>query len=257
MKQFPKVSILGVEIHKIATEDVLSTVEKWLECKDKPRIICTPNEDHAMKARRDESFRQIINHADLAVPDGMAIVRASRMLGTPLPGAVNGRLLALELCKLAAARGWSVFFLGGQAGAAESAARKLDASYPTLKVAGSFCPRYGFVLGDDEDKRAVESVTRACPDILLVGLGAPKQEKWITAHLGDLQVPLSIGVGYAFDILGGLVREPPIWITRVGLGWLYRLSIEPKRLWRRYLVEGPVFVSLALKSKCMRRKSFG
>lgn len=254
MVDFPKVRILGVEIHKVITEDVVSIVQTWLEHRDKPRVICTPNADLLMKARRDESFRHVLNNADLSIPDGMAVVYASRILGQPLSETVSGRLIALDICELASRRGWSVYFLGGRVGAASSAANQLQQKHPQLKVAGSYCPRFGFVLGDDEDTRAVDYVRNARPDILFVALGAPKQEKWITAHKDDLRVPLSIGIGYAFDVLGGLIMEPPHWMTDIGLEWLYRLSREPRRLWRRYLLEGALFVMLVLKARLTQPK---
>ncbi len=252
MIKFSKISILGVEIHSVTTDEVLATVDRWLSDKGKPRIICTTNADFVMKARRDGSFRQILNHADLSIPDGMAVVYASRILRRPLSETVSGRLIAPKLCRLAADRGWSVFFLGGRPGAASSTANRLRQEYPGFNVAGNFCPLFGFSLGDKEDKKAVDYVRDTKPDILFVALGAPKQEKWIMAHMDDFNVPLSMGVGYAFDILGGLVSEPPYWMTRIGLEWLCRLAREPRRLWRRYLVDGAIFVSLVLKARWMQ-----
>jgi N-acetylglucosaminyldiphosphoundecaprenol N-acetyl-beta-D-mannosaminyltransferase len=249
MVNFSTISLLGVHIHSATTVEVLTTVDGWLRDKGKPRVICTTNADFVIKARRDKSFREIINHADLSIPDGMAVVYASRILRTPLSETVNGRLIVPKLCQLAADRGWSVFFLGGRPGAARSTANRLKRQYPGLKVAGSFCPLFGFRLGDEEDKKAVAHVREAKPDLLFVALGAPKQEKWIMAHMDDLKVPLSMGVGYTFDVLGGFVREPPRWMTKIGLEWLCRLAREPRRLWRRYLADGVVFVGLVLKAR--------
>jgi len=252
MITFPKISVLGVHIHSVTTVEVLSTVDRWLTDKGKPRVICTTNADFVMKARRDESFHQIINRADLSIPDGMAVVYASRVLRQPLSETVSGRLIIPKLCQLAADKRWSVFFLGGRPGAALASANRLSQQYPRLNVAGCFCPLFGFSLGDKEDKRAVDHVRKAKPDILFVAMGAPKQEKWIMAHMDDLKVPLSMGVGYAFDVLGRLVREPPHWMTRIGLEWMCRLAREPGRLWRRYLADGAIFVTLVLKARWMQ-----
>jgi N-acetylglucosaminyldiphosphoundecaprenol N-acetyl-beta-D-mannosaminyltransferase len=249
MRPLPEIRLLGLEIHRVTAEDVLAMVEQWVEARVPPRLICTPNADFVMKARQDEEFRQILHQADLAVPDGMAVVYASRILKQPVAGTVSGRLLVPRISALAARRGWSVFLLGGQPGAAEAAARVLRTTCAGLKIAGTFCPRIGFTLGDDEDRHAVESVRQAAPDVLFVALGAPKQEKWIHAHLDEIGVPVSMGVGYAFDVVGGLVRPPPPWINRVGLEWLYRMFLEPRRLWRRYLLQGAVFVALVLRER--------
>jgi len=248
MAEYPKVWILGTGIHKVTTDQVLYRVEQWLRSRGKPKIICTPNADLIMKARKDSAFQQILNDADLSIPDGMAVIRASRIIGTPLEETVNGRQLAEDLCRLAAARGWSVYFLGGNPGAAELSSQRMSERYKGLRVAGHSCPRFGFVHGDKEDKKAVQAVREAAPDILLVALGAPKQEKWLALHMEELQVPVSIGIGYAFDILGGLIQEPPTWMTNMGFEWSYRLWIEPRRLWRRYLWEGAAFVVLVLRS---------
>jgi N-acetylglucosaminyldiphosphoundecaprenol N-acetyl-beta-D-mannosaminyltransferase len=212
-------------------------------------MICTPNADHVIKARRDREFRRIINSADLAIPDGMGIVYASAALGRPLQGNVGGRLLLPHVCQLAADRGWSVFLLGGQPGSAELAAKSLQESYPGLRVAGTFCPGQGFTLESEEDRRAIAAIERCRPDIVFVALGAPKQEKWIAARKDICDIPLSMGVGYAFDVVGGVIASPPAWMTRVGLEWLYRLTKEPGRLWRRYLVDGALFCLLVLQAR--------
>jgi N-acetylglucosaminyldiphosphoundecaprenol N-acetyl-beta-D-mannosaminyltransferase len=255
MFKLSHINILGVNIHSVLAKEVVLTIEQWLNERGEPRMICTPNADLIMKARRDRDFLQILNHADLSLPDGMGVVYASRILGQPLAETVTGRLIPRDLCRIAADRGWSVFFLGGKPGSAKAAAERLQHAYPKLMVAGYFCPRFEFALGDEEDRKAVEIIKRARPNILYVGLGAPKQEKWIKAHLEEIKVPVSIGVGYAFDILGGLVKEPPRWMTRVGLEWLVRLLKEPRRLWRRYLVDGMIFIGLVLQSRWRCKRS--
>jgi N-acetylglucosaminyldiphosphoundecaprenol N-acetyl-beta-D-mannosaminyltransferase len=253
MHSFSRIHLLGIDIDRVSAEDVLNQVEKWVEARIPARLIATPNADFVMNARRDEEFRGILDRADLALPDGMAVVYASRLLRRPLAGTVSGRLLVPRIAALAARRGWSLFLLGGQPGAAEATERVLRATYPGLTIAGTFCPRMGFSIGDDEDRRAVESVRKAAPEVLFVALGSPKQEKWIDAHLEQMGVPVSMGVGYAFDVVGGLVPPPPVWMNRVGLEWLFRMFIEPRRLWRRYLLRGAVFVSLVLRERWRMR----
>jgi N-acetylglucosaminyldiphosphoundecaprenol N-acetyl-beta-D-mannosaminyltransferase len=194
MLPFPAIRLLGLEIHRVTAADVLVQVERWVEARVPPRHICTPNADFVMKARKDEEFRRILHQTDLAVPDGMAVVYASRLLKQPLAGTVSGRLMVPRISALAARRGWSIFLLGGQPGAAEAAARVLRSTCAGLKIAGIFSPRFGFTFGDDEDRRAVEAVREAAPEVLFVALGAPKQEKWIHTHLDEIGVPVSMVV---------------------------------------------------------------
>jgi N-acetylglucosaminyldiphosphoundecaprenol N-acetyl-beta-D-mannosaminyltransferase len=257
MKHREKIGILNVNIHNVATDDVLARIGQWLSGDYKPRIVCTPNVDFLIKARKDKEFQDIINQADLAVPDGMGVVYASWLLRKPLRGTVSGRLLAVHVCRLALEQGRSIFFLGGRPGAAQASARRMKERFPGLDVAGHSCPRMGFSFGDEEDQRTLDAIRQASPDILLVSFGAPKQEKWIMKHKDDLGVPVSIGVGYAFDVLGGHIKEPPRFVNRVGLEWLFRLVREPRRLWRRYIPGNVLFLGLLLRQMLREATAFG
>jgi N-acetylglucosaminyldiphosphoundecaprenol N-acetyl-beta-D-mannosaminyltransferase len=145
--------------------------------------------------------------------------------------------------------------MGGDPGAAEAAAEVLKSRYPGLQVAGTYCPPYGFDQDEPENRRAVEAVRSAEPDILFVGLGSPKQELWIARHMEELAIPVSIGVGISFSFTAGQVRRAPKWMRRVGLEWLHRLFSEPRRLWKRYLLRGPRFAPLVAREWIRTKRS--
>ena len=207
-----------------------------------PHQVCTPNVDFIMQAQKDQEFFRILNHTQLSVPDGMWVVYASRFLGTPLKENVKGRILVVHLCRQASELGHSVFLLGGEPGVADQAAEMLKKQFPELKVAGTLAPAFGFDQNQTENDVVVEKLRQAKPDILFVGLGAPKQDKWIANNLSQTGVPVALGIGCTFDVISGKVKEAPRWMTDVGLEWLFRLTREPGRLWVRYLVRDPQFI---------------
>jgi N-acetylglucosaminyldiphosphoundecaprenol N-acetyl-beta-D-mannosaminyltransferase len=160
---------------------------------------------------------------------------------------VTGVDLFKALCGRAAKSGLRVYLLGGQPGSAELAARKLQAAYPNLIVAGTYCPAWGFEK-DSEQLDAIARVIReAKPHILFVGLGAPKQENWIYEHGLKLGVPVCMGIGGSFEMVGGITRRAPRWMQQLGLEWLFRLVVEPRRLWKRYLIGNAQFMAMVFK----------
>ena len=203
--------------------------------------IVTPNVDHVCRFHRDADFRQAYQQAFLLLPDGTPIVWASRLFGTPLPQKVSGSDLVPNLCALAEERGFSVFFLGGSPGAAEESATVLLKIHPRLRIAGIHCPPYGFEHEPEASRRAVEAVREASPDICLVALGSPKQELWMQRHHEESGAIVCIGVGAVFEFISRRVRRAPRWVQVRGGEWLWRLAQEPRRLWRRYLVDDLVF----------------
>jgi N-acetylglucosaminyldiphosphoundecaprenol N-acetyl-beta-D-mannosaminyltransferase len=199
-------------------------------------------------AQADAAFRNTINEADLAVADGMPLVWASRLAGRGLPERVTGHELVDVCCRLSAATGAPLFLLGARPGVAEEAARTIHRRYPGATVAGTYSPPFG-PLSPEEDAQIVDRINRSGARILLVALGAPRQDNWIRSHRGELDVRVALGVGCALDILAGVVPRAPYWMQRVGLEWLHRLRVEPARLWHRYLVEDTrMFVRLMVES---------
>jgi len=180
-------------------------------------------------------FRRIYREAHAVVADGMPIVWTSRIAGTPLKQRVAGSDMLTELGLWLERKRYRLFFLGAAEGVAEEAKRRLQERFPALMIVGCYSPPFGFESMEEENEKIVAMIREARPDILLVGLGAPKQEKWIYRRYRQYRVPVSIGVGATFDFLAGRIRRAPVWMQKAGLEWMWRLMREPRRLWRRYL----------------------
>jgi N-acetylglucosaminyldiphosphoundecaprenol N-acetyl-beta-D-mannosaminyltransferase len=199
--------------------------------------IVTPNLDHLRRLARDAGLRDRYALADLRVADGMPLVWASRLQKTPLPARVAGSDLIWSLSAAAAARGLSVFLLGGDPGTAEEAARRLRSEWPTLRVAGTACPPFGFEQRPELVDGLARALLQARPDLVYVGLGSPKQEALIERLRHTLPHAWWMGVGVSFSFVSGRVRRAPGWVRRIGFEWLHRLAQEPRRLAGRYLID--------------------
>ena len=281
-----KINVLGIQIDDLLHAHVLEKVREFLN-SGKQHIIATPNPEFVLQAQGDKEFREILNKADLAVPDGFGLILASWFLGRPLKQRITGVDLMQEICKIAAETGKSVFLLGAGEGVGERVAAVLQKQFLKLKVVGAewggmikianrkpACrhgrpqianlsmqktrPNVGDMRSPADfacqDVELLKIIQQAAPDILFVALGHPKQEKWIAAHLKELpSVKLAMGVGGAFDYISGVVPRAPQWMRGCGLEWLFRLIYEPRRIGRifRAVVVFPwmVFVKkLAAKS---------
>lgn len=250
-----KIDLLGIKVDRVSLADTVAMVEKFVTART-PRLVITPNVDHLIKARADMEFKQIYEAADLSVPDGVPLLWAARFLGTPLIERVNGTDLFEALCARAAERGHRVFFLGAAPGVAAAAARQLAARHPRLQVVGTYSPPFDFFNSITENEKIEALIRAAQPDILFVGLGAPKQEKWIYRHLHKMQVPVNIGIGASFEYVAGQTARAPRWMQRAGLEWLYRIAENPRRYWKRYIVDDLVFFPLVMAQwfKIMQQK---
>ena len=212
-----------------------------------PLVIVGPNAHLVTLAERDPLFAEAMQAADLAVPDGISVVMASHILGAPIPERVAGGDLMQRLCAEAARFGFRVFFLGGLPGAARMAAISLRARFPGLNICGTYCPPAGFEKSPLEPARIRRAIEAAAPDLLCVAFGAPKQEIWIHQNLNWLPVGAVLPVGAAFDTQAGLRRRAPCWVQQLGMEWFFRLSMEPRRLWRRYLIGNTHFILLVFR----------
>lgn len=209
-----------------------------------PLTVVGPNAHLVTMAERDSRFADAMMDADLAVPDGVSVVMASRVLGAPIPERVTGGDLMERMCAEAAHYGFRIFFLGGLPGAAVMAAHNLRERYRGLRVCGTLCPPLGFENDPVELDRIQQAIEDAAPDILCVALGAPKQEIWIRENRERLKVGVIMAVGAALDTQAGLRRRAPRWVQALALEWLFRLCMEPRRLWRRYLIGNARFILL-------------
>ena len=239
-----RVDIAGVQIDNYTMDEALAWIEAMIARRTPPTYAVTPNVDHIVKVRYDETFGRAYAEAPLVLADGMPIMWAAKFLKTPLKEKVSGSDLFPLFCEVAARRGYKLFFLGGRSGAIEEAARVLRVRYQGLKVVGLHCPPMGFEKDPVENQKAIDLVRASGADLLFVGLGTPKQENWIYRHHRDCGVPVSIGIGASFDFVAGQQKRAPVVMQKLGLEWLWRLVLEPKRMYRRYLVEDPEFFAL-------------
>lgn len=244
-----RVNICDVEIDRISFNEVVEKIIQVATTSKLATYVVTPNAHHVTMLQKDARFREIYQHAFLVVPDGVPLLWAAQFLKTPLQGRVNGTDLFEELSATAAKAGLKIFLLGGRPGAADSAAKMLQARHPKLNIVGTYCPPYGFESDLAEVKRINETIQAAAPHLLFVGLGAPKQEYWMYDHCEELGVPVSLGIGVSFELVSGMVQRAPKLMQKMGLEWFFRLVVEPKRLWQRYLVGNSVFVWLVIKQK--------
>lgn len=235
-----RVNVLGVGISVLNLTSALAAIADAIGRRRKG-YICVTGVHGVMEAQADEAFKKILNGACLCTPDGMPMVWAGRLRGHRDMSRVYGPDLMLEVCAWSETSGARHFFYGGADGVAELLARKLQAKFPKLPVAGTFTPPFRPLTGA-ETSRLREQIAAAKPDIMWVGLSTPKQEKFMAEFLPKLDVTLMAGVGAAFDFHTGRVRQAPRWMQRGGLEWFFRLCSEPRRLAWRYLRNNPLFL---------------
>ncbi|MCS7179242.1 MAG: WecB/TagA/CpsF family glycosyltransferase [Anaerolineae bacterium] len=242
----PALRILGIPIHDVTLEEAVAWAARWV-AEGGAHQMATVNPEFVMMARRDPTFRAVLERADLCLPDGVGITLAARYLGRPLRERVAGVDLAEALAARGAAEGWRFFFLGAAPGVAERAASVLTARYPGLRVVGTYAgsPR------PEEEGPMVRRVQEARADILLVAYGAPAQDVWLARNLARTGAKVGVGVGGALDYIAGVVPRAPRWMRRAGLEWLYRLVRQPWR-WRRQRVL-PLYVLLVLLERVKER----
>ena len=237
-----KTSILGVSFDNISPADACAAAISFLQAET-PRIIFTPNPEMVMHARKDAEFRRVLNSADLVIPDGIGIVYASRLTSSRISRRVPGIELVADIFAHIKDTGNSVYLLGAAPGVADAAAVRLAEQFPGLNIVGT---RHGY-FADADDDAIITAINAANPDILLVGLGFPRQEKWIYHHKNHLDTKLLIGVGGSLDGLSGRIRRAPEIFQKLGLEWFYRLIRQPKRIWRQRVLAKFVLIVLYKK----------
>lgn len=234
------VKLLGVRLNAMRESEVVEYVMTALRARRGGWII-TPNLDHVRRCRHDATFLAMLEEADLVVADGMPLVWAARLQGTPLPERVTGSSLVETLARAASCEGVRLFLLGGTPGAAENAARELRRRYPTLQIAGWYCPPFGFEHNAEQMAALHNALERTQPDLVYVALGSPKQERLIQKLRNHFPQTWWIGVGISLSFLSGEIRRAPRWMQQFGLEWLHRLYQEPRRLFVRYVIVGIPF----------------
>ncbi|MGH9683082.1 MAG: WecB/TagA/CpsF family glycosyltransferase [Candidatus Acidiferrales bacterium] len=232
----PSFKVLGVRVHAVQIPDTIEQIERWISGGQSGRYVAVTGMHGVTEAKHGGTFREILNSADLVVPDGMPLVWLGRLHGHALRRRVYGPELMEVFCRKTGAR-YRHFFYGGAPGVADGLAKRLQQQF-NIFVAGTYTPPFRALTLEEENEVAA-CVQASSPDVLWVGLSTPKQERWMYEHRAKLNVPVMLGVGAAFDLNSGNLRQAPPWMRENGLEWLFRLLVEPRRLWRRYLVAIP------------------
>ncbi|MBN2326375.1 MAG: exopolysaccharide biosynthesis polyprenyl glycosylphosphotransferase [Candidatus Omnitrophica bacterium] len=227
---------MGIDIDSLTAAEFLQRIDEFVE-NGAPRQISYLNADCLNKCWSDRSYREAVIESDLVYADGMGVVWASRLFGHPLPERLNANDLLPQFCRRAEEKGHRIFLLGGENGIAEKAKDDLQSKYPNLQIVG--CHKGYFT--EEESEEVIQKIREVKPDILIVGMGAPKQELWIRRHLKELGVPVAWGVGGLLDYSAKGLRRAPVWMRKSGLEWFWRLCLEPRRLWRRYILGNILF----------------
>lgn len=249
-----RISILGVGISAVNMETTLAAIAAWIDRRETHYICCAPA--HAiMNCVDDHELRKLYNQSGLTTPDGMPIAWLLRLAGQKQVDRVYGPDLLLAACERGLSRGWRHFFYGATPEVSTNLVRNLQNRHIGLNVAGVLTPPFR-PLTEEEDRIECEQIRSAHPDVLWVGTGSPRQERWMAAHAAELSVPVIVGVGAAFDFLSGAKPQAPRWMQRGGLEWAFRLFNEPRRLWKRYLLGYPRFITL-LMLQALHLRSFG
>ncbi len=239
-----RIDILGVPVSVVDMDAAIQVIDDWVASRER-HYVCVRDVHGVMLCRNDPNLQRIHSQAGLVTPDGMPLVWVGRLRGYHRIQRVCGADLMSELCKQSLMKGYRHFFYGGAPSVVERLIRNLHHALPGLNVVGWYSPPFR-ALSDEEDEQVVQTINESGAQIVWVGLGTPKQEAWMAAHLGRIEAPVLVGVGAAFDFHAGVVRRAPLWMQRGGLEWAFRLASEPRRLWRRYLTVVPLFVPLAL-----------
>ena len=238
----PSAPVLGVPLALTDYEQTLDWIDATVAARGQG-YICVAAVHTVMASQEDPALREAVLGSDFTVPDGQPLVWALNLLGHELGDRVYGPELMDRACARAAETGRRMYLYGGRnAGGLAQLARELRLRHPGLKIVGGNVPPFR-ELTDAEEEAVVADIHRSGAEVVWVGLGVPKQEKWMARMRPRLQAPVLVGVGAAFDFHAGLVAQAPEWMQRLGLEWVFRLSREPRRLWRRYLRYNPRFVS--------------
>ncbi|WP_449555475.1 WecB/TagA/CpsF family glycosyltransferase [Lactococcus lactis] len=228
--------------------EVLDRIDKLIQIK-KNSYVVTPNVDHIVQLEKDSELQKVYKNADLILADGKPLIWISNYYKTPIKEKVSGSDLFPLLCEMAGKKGYKMFFLGAAEGVAARAATNLKKRYSNLEVAGVYSPPFGFEENEEEVEKILQMIIKSNVDILIVGLGAPKQEKFIFKYHDRLKVPISLGLGASLDFEAGNIKRAPKWMQKSGLEWLFRITQDPRRMFKRYIIDDIKIIRLVRKYK--------
>lgn len=233
--------VLAISLAAVQISEAIEQLESWIALRDWCHFVAVTGMHGVIEAQNDPAFKNVLNSADLVVPDGMPLVWLARLHGHQLKRRVYGPELMLSFCEQTTGKGYRHFFYGATSSVCELLVQKMRSRFPAIQVVGTHSPPFR-PLTPEEDQKVISQINETKADILWVGLSTPKQELWMYAHRRRLNVPVLVGVGAAFDINAGVKRQAPRWMREHGLEWFFRLLQEPRRLWYRYLVYGSQFI---------------
>lgn len=232
LMNIPRVSILGVKVSVLNMELALTQMQTWINDRV-PAYVCVAPAHSIMECVNEPDLLPIFNSAGMITPDGMAVVWLMRLKGYSQVDRVYGPDLLLSTSQYGLDKGWRHFFYGGGPGVASDLVNHLQTKFPDLQIAGTYTPPFR-QLTPEEDQQMIALINASNADLVWVGLSSPKQEIWMHDHVGQLNPPVLLGVGAAFDFLSGRKPQAPLWVQRSGFEWFFRLVSEPRRLWPRY-----------------------
>lgn len=238
--------ICGIRVDLVQICDVINMMDAWIINRSVGNYIVLSNSNGAVLSMNDLILKDAIAKSSLSVPDGASLILAARLYGQRLEKRVYGPDLLIEFLKSTHDKNYKHFFYGATEGTINRLTERLKQKFPYLKVSGTYAPPFR-MLTKEEDSKVVELINNSGTDVLWVGLGCPKQEIWMCEHKDVLKIPVMVGIGAAFDFLSGMKPQAPLFMRENGLEWFFRLSTEPGRLWKRYLVNNSLFVYFTLK----------
>ncbi len=248
-----RVNILGTQVSSISSSDLLAAFKNAIQEKKLIQVAITPV-NSILAAYKNTDVQNAYNTSDYVLCDGMPVKWASWFLNTPIIERITGLDLLPELVTFAANENFSLFLLGASPGVADKLKEVILLQYPNCKIVGIYVPPFMPMFDAVENKKMVDAVNATKPDIVLISLTAPKQDLWITQNKAQLYPALYVGIGGAFEVMAGFAKRAPKWMHGLGLEWFFRLIQEPKRMYRRYLIEAPLFIPLVIRQKLSSKK---
>lgn len=243
-----KQKLLNTYVNSITMREAIQGIEYNIQNKIKSYVIAV-NTDVIIRIENDTYLKEIADNADIVIVDGQPLVWISKWHKTPVKGRIAGSDLVPALCKVSARKNYSIFIIGGKSGVADKARQNLERDIPQIRIVGTYSPPFGFEKDKEELKHINEMISKVHPDIVIACLGCPKQEKWIYENYLKYDATVSICAGATVDFLAGRIKRAPNWMRSHGLEWLYRMTQDPKRLIKRYLVDDMKIFWLARKYK--------
>lgn len=246
-----RMRFMNTEIDNLTMEEAIKAIDRLIS-ENRGAYVVTPNVDHIVQLETNKELQNAYANASLILTDGKPLLWIAKWYGTPIKEKISGSDIFPRLCELAAKKGYKMFFLGAAEGVAVKAAKNLSERFKGLQVAGCYSPPFGFEKEQKEMEKIKKIINEVRPDILVVSLGAPKQEKFMYEYCKELSVPISLGLGACLDFEAGNIKRAPRWMSEHGLEWLFRITQDPKRLAKRYFVDDMKILQLAFKYKFNR-----